>query len=337
MTSGGSEVKLGEMETLEKDLYERFILAHPSGTFFQSFAFGEFQEKQASRGKSFALIAREGEEVVGTCLTVKQKLPFGKSWLWIPYGPLIKKGFEEMALPQIFEDLARISEEEEVIFCRVEPPGGFPEEVGFRETNVSYTPRSTLLLDLTLSEEKLLAQMKPKGRYNIKIAKKHGIVISQSDESEKDLNAFYKILQETGGRDQFGIHTKSYYSSLLKSLPATLFLARHGSRNGEVLAGIIVVFFRDTATYYYGASSNGSRNLMAPYLLQWEAILEAKRRGIKTYDFLGIADNPRHSWAGITKFKRQFGGLEKSYPQAFEIIYRPFWFTFYQLAKKLST
>lgn len=303
--------------------YETFVKNHPSGTFFQSWTFGEFQEKIPYRGKSWTLIAKNA-----ACLAIKIKLRFGKCWLWMPYGPL---GFSE----EIFEDMARIAKEEKAIFARIEPPENFKFRAGAEfdwrivKSPHRFTPEHTLILDLEKTAEEILAQMKPKGRYNIQIAKRHNVLVRQynSDIPEKDFAAFYKILKKTGGRDGFGIHQKYFYKTLLETLApkkmASLFLAYH---QNTVIGGVIVIFYKDTATYYYGASSYEHRNLMAPYLLQWEAICEAKRRGMKIYDFLGIATPhaKNHPWAGVTEFKKKFGGKEITYPPAFDVVYRPF-------------
>lgn len=304
-------------------------------SFFQSKEFAEFQDKIPYRGKTWLLKYHDQD----LCLVIRQKLRFGKCWLWVPYGPL---GFSE----EIFEDLARIAKEEKAIFARIEPPSKFlpGEEFDFLKSRwrivkskQRFTPEHSLILDLEKTEDEILAQMKPKGRYNILTAKRHNVLIQQynSNISEKDFGAFYKILQKTGSRDGFGIHPKYFYKTLLEVLApkkmASLFLAHH---QNAVIGGIIVVFYKDTATYYYGASSYEHRSLMAPYLLQWEAIREAKRRGMKYYDFLGIAPpgEENHPYAGITEFKKKFGGREVIYPPAFDIIYKPIW---YRAAVKL--
>lgn len=313
-------------------MYEVFVKNHPSGTFFQSWAFGEFQEKIPYRGKSWTLLVEgRGSRVEASCLVIKMKLRLGKCWLWVPYGPL---GFSE----EIFEDLARIAKEEKAIFARIEPPGDFPFLPGEKKvapfgrivkSPERFTPEHSLVLDLEKSEDEILAQMKPKGRYNIQIGVRHGVLVHRygSDASEKDFVAFYEILKKTAGRDSFSTHPKFFYKTLLETFGAegaNLFLAY--SPEKKVIGGIIVIYYKDTATYYYGASDYAHRNLMAPYLLQWEAIREAKRRGIKHYDFLGIAPPhaKKHPYAGITEFKKKFGGREITHPPAFDVVYRPF-------------
>jgi lipid II:glycine glycyltransferase (peptidoglycan interpeptide bridge formation enzyme) len=105
----------------------------------------------------------------------------------------------------------------------------------------------------------------------------------------------------------------------------------------QPIAANIVSHFGKRVTYVHGASGNRGRNLMAPFLLQWSAILEAKRVGATEYDFWGIADSedPTHPWAGITRFKRGFGGSMVQYIGAYDIIYKPTWYKIYRAYKTL--
>lgn len=310
--------------------YENFVKNHKTGTFFQSFVFGEFQEKIPYRGKSWTL---------ASCLVVKMRLPTEFSWLWIPYGPLIAENHGLAAarpVKEIFADLARIAKEENAVFARIEPPFAITEPKGSKRSPKRYTPEHTLILDLTKSEEEILAQMKPKGRYNVQVAKRHSVRVREFPNflnvPSKDFDAFYEILRHTGERDAFGIHPKFFYEKLLETFGghrmSSLFLAY--DKRDQIIAGTIIIFYGKTATYYYGASDHSHRNLMAPYLLQWEAIREAKKRGMEFYDFLGIAppNSKNHPLAGVTGFKKKFGGMEVDFPPAFDIVYRPWLYRF---------
>ena len=167
----------------------------------------------------------------------------------MPYGPL---GQSE----NIFKDLARIAKEEKAIFARIEPPLHSTFHLRLSGAGIlhsktaparsRYTPEHTLILDLDKTEDEILAQMKPKGRYNIQVAKKHGVVVERiagADVNENILNNFYEILQKTGTRDEFGIHPKYFYKNLLeifgRNKMADLFLAK--TSGGKIIAGIIVV------------------------------------------------------------------------------------------------
>lgn len=275
----------------------------------------------------------------------KMPLPFNKSWLYCNRGPVIND-LKEGYLTEFLQKAKEIAKNENVIFLRIEPPFHADSEeaetyinqahdIGFKEAHASTQPEHTLIIDLDRSEEEILGQMKQKGRYNIRLADKKGVRVTESE----DVESFYKILKETTERDYFSGHNKKYYESMIKILGkndmAKLYFAKH---EGETLAGIIVTFHESTATYYYGASSNHKRHLMAPYLLQWHAIKEAKKRGMSHYDMLGIAplDAKNHPWAGVTQFKTKFGGKRVQYVKAQEYIFKPVLFGALMMAKKIK-
>ncbi len=321
--------------------YENFTNEHPAGNFFQSLVFGKFQETIPYRGKSWTLTAKnEAGQIISSCLLVKQKLPFGLCWLWAPYGPI---GFDE----KIFQDAALIAKEEKAVFARFEPSLKWEgtaeiERVWpFSFSHKRYTPQNSLIIDLDKTPDEILGQMKPKGRYNIHVAKKHDVTIEnlsgkRVDEIGFAFDEFYKILRSTGARDGFGVHPKSFYKNLLDIFGverSALFLAYSKEK---LIAGIVVIYHKNTATYYYGASDREYGALMAPYLLQWEAMMDAKRRGMTSYDLLGIApsDGKPHALSGVTDFKKKFGGREIEYPRAFDVIYKKAWYTAWTLFSK---
>ncbi|MFA6521538.1 MAG: peptidoglycan bridge formation glycyltransferase FemA/FemB family protein [Candidatus Gracilibacteria bacterium] len=326
---------------IKESLYEKFVSTHPAGNFFQSLVFAKFQEKIPYRGKAWTILEGEGT-AQSSCLAIRQKLPLGFCKLWVPYGPI---EFNE----KIFAELLKISKGTRAIFARIEPGLGWLPEFTTRlksdwnivPTQKRYTPQHTLILDLNKTEDEILAQMKPKGRYNIKIAEKHDIKIKEffgwDASAAKDFAAFHDILKETSARDGFGVHPQMFYQNLLETFgkqSSSLFLAYY---KGKVVAGLIAIFYKDFATYYYGGSDYAHRNFMAPYLLQWHAILSAKKRGMNYYDFLGIApdDSKPHDLSGVTQFKKKFGGRQVAYPEAFDLVFRPTWYKILSSIKKL--
>ena len=188
-------------------------------------------------------------------------------------------------------------------------------------------------MDLDKGEEELLKSMHQKTRYNIRLADKKGVKI-KFNKSDKDLDSFWQLLQETTNRDKFSAHSKSYYQEMLSLDNVYLALAEY---EGEVLAANIIMPWGNTTTYLHGASSNKFRNVMAPYLLQWETIKKAKKEGFQYYDFWGIApegSSKEKSWAGITRFKRGFGGKEIKYLGTYDFIVNSFWYRLYELVRK---
>ena len=171
----------------------------------------------------------------------------------------------------------------------------------------------TTILDLRKTEEEILAGMKPKWRYNIRLSEKKDVEVSR--EGKAALGVFYGLYEETARRDGIAIHPLSYYETLLKTAElagsdgpsVSVWVARH---EGVPVASIITLFLEGRATYLYGASSNEKRNLMPAYALQWKAIQAAKSEGCRDYDFFGIPPdgNPNHAMAGLYLFKTGFGG-----------------------------
>lgn len=196
-------------------------------------------------------------------------------------------------------------------------------------------PDNTLVLDLTKSEEELLAAMKHKTRYNIRLAERKGVKIRTSNDP-KDMEEFYKLIEITYQRSKIKAHTKNYYQKQFETLNreglAKLVIAEY---KGKTLVANFMIFFGQTATYVHGASSNEYRNVMAPHLAQWVAVKAAKEHGFKIYDFWGIApdDDPKHSWAGVTRFKKGFGGREINYPGTFDLTINQGWYNIYKLIR----
>ena len=306
---------------------------------FQSANFAKFQQKIPYRGKTFRV---DVEDMCGKISALLIRVSVGRwHWLWIPFGPIITGEPSYRSYMDFCRKIHVIARDEQAVFVRFEAGAQtYPSAVKnmrrifshTRTTTTRFTPDHTLVLDLSLNDEELLRHMKPKGRYNIKVAQKNGVLVKQyktfKEIPEKDFEAWYEIMKETGKRDGFGAHEKAYYFNLLSTLGSThessIFIAYNA--NKEVLCGAIVTYHDQVGMYFYGASSYKHRALMAPYLVQWEAIKESRARDCAYYDFLGVSppNSPKHHWAGVTDFKEKFGGDRVSYAPAFEIIHRPF-------------
>lgn len=253
---------------------------------------------------------------------------------YVPLGPELPESvrnkipYNSPAYLSLLEDVGNALKPflpKDCFLLRLDPPVEFSELEAkadhavlikksiLKKSPTDIQPPDTVLFDLTRSEEDQLAAMKPKWRYNIKLADKKGVEISVN--GPEAIDDFYKIFEETATRDGIAVHSKNYYKDLLSLKPVpsdahiktTLYIARH---EGDVLAGIITLFTDTEAVYLYGASSNKKRNLMPAYLLQWTAIKDAKAFGSKVYDFYGIppTDDEHHPMYGLYRFKTGFGG-----------------------------
>lgn len=211
-------------------------------------------------------------------------------------------------------------------------------------------PPDTVLVDLTASSEEILARMKSKWRYNIRLAEKKGVQVHRGSFSlpsqqtgQPTIDIFYDLYKTTSQRDGIAIHQKSYYQDLLergknpspnKESPVSvdMYIA---SYQGEPLASIITLFAGKEAVYLYGASSNNHRNLMPAYLLQWKAMEDARAAGCQVYDMYGIppTDDEGHPMHGLYRFKTGFGGTIVHRPGSIDIPLSPL-YKLYVLGEK---
>ncbi len=212
------------------------------------------------------------------------------------------------------------------------------EKILLKKSPTDVQPPDTVLLSLDKTEEELLSAMKPKWRYNIRLAEKKGVTVKAA--GAESIDSFYKVFMETAARDRIAVHGKDYYKSLLElssdgsHVKTTLYIAEH---EGETLAGIITLFTDTEAVYLYGASSDNKRNLMPAYLLQWTAIQDAKKFGSKVYDFYGIppTDDEHHPMHGLYRFKTGFGGTVIHRAGSLDMPVKPVFYAFYILLEKL--
>ena len=191
-----------------------------------------------------------------------------------------------------------------------------------KKNAVDIQPPDTTQVDLTRTEEEILAAMKSKWRYNINLAARKGVVVQKtaldSSSIEKAIDDFYALYKETSARDGIAMHAKSYYKDLLElsaqeaqkgsEVPqVNLYLASH---EGDKLGAIMTLFSKTESVYLYGCSSNKKRNLMPNFLLQWTAMKDAKAYGSRYYDMYGMppTDDPSHPMHGLYLFKSGFGG-----------------------------
>ncbi|MCD5380711.1 peptidoglycan bridge formation glycyltransferase FemA/FemB family protein [Candidatus Gracilibacteria bacterium] len=196
----------------------------------------------------------------------------------------------------------------------------------------------TAVIDLHKTEEEILAGMKPKGRYNIKLAVKKGIVVKEVEKTKENIEKYYNLMLETTSRDNFSGNTLKYYSDFLKYIKESKLLLAYSGET--VVAGGIFTFRKELAIYYYGASTSQKefRNLMAPYLVQWEAIKIAKKSGSQIYDFLGVATpgDDNHPLKGVTDFKKKFTKDIRKVSESYIFIQKPFVYKVLRILAKLK-
>jgi lipid II:glycine glycyltransferase (peptidoglycan interpeptide bridge formation enzyme) len=292
-------------------------------------------------------------------MLIRRRLTPGVSFAYVPWGPELPLNFPQTndernaALAELAAGLRRFLPGD-TAFIRFDPPWYTegadtpPPPIGkpFTHAGADVQPPDTVIVDLSPAPETILAAMKPKWRYNIRLAEKKGVTVRRSD--AEGIEAFYSLLKETAKRDGIAIHGIEYYRGLFtqageyagasgsgeasadKILPELrLYLAEYEAAEGEAgrepLAAIVVLVRGREAVYLYGASSSRNRNLMAPYALQWKAMEDARASLCTRYDLFGIPpnDDPAHPMAGLYRFKTGFGGRIIHRPGSWDYAYRP--------------
>lgn len=285
-----------------------------SGAFLQSKQWADFQR---STGREVIFVDGVGSFVINA-------LPFGWKYAFCPKGPTADVSVD--ALRKVAHDLG-------VVFLRVEPTPSLHDSIApsLRRT-FEISPSHTLVTDLTKSEPDLLAAMHEKTRYNVRLAERKGVKIAIGTDSIDDV---WPLFEQTASRGQFRLHPRTYYQKMLASGVVFIATAKVGER---IVAANLMIDFDGTRTYLHGASGETHRNVMAPFLLHWELIRDAKRKGIEAYDWWGVAPegaDESHPWNGITRFKLGFGGNRLDGPGTFDFVARPLEYTIYKLLRSI--
>lgn len=290
--------------------WDEFVSSQPHTPILQSWAWGEFNRALGSDVVRLVVTGKQGE-IRGLAQGIVSHRRSGR-FIYVPHGPV---GPDLSVKKTLMSQLKDKSRELGVDYLRIEPHeknspalAEWLAKQGLRKAPTFVQAEMGWILPLEKSEEELMSEMRKTTRYLVRKAEKMGVAIRVSTDP-KDLEQFHRLMQETAQRQGFSPQNRRYLTTQFETLsPAgveNLYLA---SFEGRVLAAAIIASFGDTAAYLHGASEAGM--VPAAYLLQWQAILDAKASGRKIYDFWGIApnDNPRHPWAGLTLFKLGFGG-----------------------------
>ncbi len=309
--------------------WNEFLESKTNTGFMQSSWWADF--RVASGWGHFGVVLRDGEVIVGGAVVMAYSFAPDKCFYYIPEGPVLPES--ESSAERVFQKTMEFIEEKRkkgqqvVSHLRIEPRWErVPSFVrGFQETDEWFEPRDTICIDLNPSECAILAQMKPKGRYNIGVARRYDVSVVE-DVSPQGIEDFLNIYEETVARQNLEAKDPSFFHTLIPTLSAlqrgSLFFAEY---QGMRLATALVVYFGRRATYFYGASLAAHRSVMAPYLLHFEIMRKAKALGYQWYDLCGVApqSEPNHRWTNISVFKRKLGGQELRLVPTLDYIYDP--------------
>ncbi|MFA5743160.1 MAG: peptidoglycan bridge formation glycyltransferase FemA/FemB family protein [Candidatus Paceibacterota bacterium] len=340
-----------------KDQWEEFLFGCKEKTFLQSFNWGEFNRSLGN--KVWRLGIFEDGKLIAAAQLIKISARRGK-FLFLPHGPAItqnsklktqNENLKLRILKTLLDELKKIAKEEKCSFIRIAPIWEKNEEnekvfddLGFRDAPIHMHPEFTWELNLEKSEDALSAEMRKTTRYLIKQAEKNRDIEILQSKDIKDLEQFDPIFRETARRQHFVPFSLEYlrkeFNSFLVDDKISFFFGRY---KGEIVSAAMIVFWSGKAFYH----QSGSTHSKAPvsYLLQWEVIKEAKRRGCDAYNFWGIAPflnitgkdgkvkteikEKNHPWYGLSLFKMGFGGQTKEYVKTKDLPLSIFyWLTF---------
>ncbi|MEI7554326.1 peptidoglycan bridge formation glycyltransferase FemA/FemB family protein [Candidatus Chlorohelix sp.] len=336
------------VDSTQRHLWDEFVATHPAGHLLQCYAWGEFKKLHQWQPLRVAITEQGSERILAGAQILFRQMA-GLSVAYIPRGPVVDWS-DKRLVNVLLELLRKAARRRRAIYLKIEPnlfdnvtlDKYLTTELSFRPSSESVQPAATIRLDLLQTPAQLLERMKPKTRYNIRLAERRGVTCRLADLSNPaDFEAFYRLMEATGQRDSFGIHSANYYRDAWRIFQeaspeggkGALWLAEFG---GEIVAGVMVFVFGAESAYFYGASSNEHRREMPTYLLQWRAIQWAQQQGALWYDFWGIPENigedsdereeleqknVRDGLWGVYRFKLGFGGEVVRYPGAYDLVY----------------
>ncbi len=308
----------------DKNNWEQNIKLFKEANFLQSWNWGVFQE---SMGKIITrLLVRHDGNLVGMVQLVREAAKRG-TYLSIAGGPLLNWDDENL-VSQTFEEIKRIAKEQSAVFIRFRPQSlnsqklsDTVRKLGAVASQMHLTADLTLQLDLTKSEDEILQQMRKNTRYSIKKAEKDGITTIFSKD-KNDIKKFCDFQNDLAKRHGFVPFSYDFlfnqFSSFLDDDQVILI---HSFKDDILLASAFIIFYNGEAVYHYGISTPENGKFPGSYACQWAAIKEAKRRGLLKYNFWGIApeEEKNHRFAGVSIFKRGFGGEEVQYLPSHDI------------------
>ena len=372
---------------MEKNIWNSIISKLPNPHFLQTYEWGQVKAKYGwepiylawdSEGKmkearnardlaSFAFYPSAAALILKRQI-IRMGFAARLSILYAPKGPLLDWANEPMR-SRVLNDLQSFAKRQGAIFLKMDPDvvlgRGIPqtenditnfngqviksvlERRGWQDSADQIQFRNTVLIDLIPSEEEMLARMKQKARYNIRLAEKKGVSLRVG--AQEDFPLLYKMYAETSVRDGFVIRDEGYYETVWKTFTENTLppAANLGSPitnyelpftepliaevDHEPIAAIFVFYFAGRAYYVYGMSRDKHREKMPTHLLQWEAIKRARARGCTFYDLWGapeVFDESDSMW-GVYRFKEGLGGEVVRTLGAWDFASSPFWYKLY--------
>lgn len=336
-----------EITTDNKHTYETFVTQN-GGSFLQSWDWGDWQSSNKRQATRCIVTDGAGNPMLAAQF-LRYTLPLGQEYLYCPYGPVAGTRDKGSTYAKASADRQETSEGldalighvreafPKALFIRTEPTTSLQPTTYNLQPTLHIQPGSTILLDINKPEEGLLLGMHPKTRYNIKVAQKHGVEIRLLTQPD-DQHLAAHMMRDTLIRRRLVSPPQEYYFKLMGHFSNGTTLSTHtygAYYNNELVACALTVDFNHTRTYLFGGSATAHKNVMAPYLLHWTIIKDAKNYGLHTYDWFG-AEGAVSDGSGFARFKQSFGGNVVQYPGAFDTVFKPLAYHAYQATRHLN-
>lgn len=308
--------------------WDEFVTSHADANFLHSWAWGDFH---LSRHKTVVRrIALRGDEIIAAYVGQIETAKRG-TYMAIAGGPIMDWSDKNL-VKKIFEDIREQGAKNNCVFVRVRPQITETEKnrelfksLGLRPAPMYLSVEYAGILDITKSEEEILAGASQGLRRKIRRAQKNNITVTTSTNPE-DIKEFYQIQLQTAARQKFVEFSEDFlrkqFEAFAKYDEVKLYTAKLGD---EILAQNFMIFYGNEASYHYGVSTDlGTKYSGAP-LLHMRAMRDARERGIKRYNFWGITalDDTKHRFYGVSQFKRSFGVEELIYLHAHDLVIKP--------------
>jgi len=310
-------------------------------TFLQSWNWGEFQKSLGNKIWRFGIY--ENPQLISVALAIKHSAKRG-SFLLVPHGPVINNQdprYNNQILKTLSEKLKILAREEKADFIRVSPilerteeNNKLFKELGFRLRPLYTHPESSWKLNIQPDENQLLAGMRKTTRYLIRQAERDKDLEIFQSFSIEDIDKFNQMHLEVVKNQKFIPFSLEYFRKEFTSFSIdnqiALFFAKYKE---EIVAASYGIFWSEMGFYHHAALLPEYKKIPAAYLLQWQVIKEAKKKGCRIYDFWGYSDpvkNPNHPYSGPTLFKMGFGGYKDEYVKTQDLIVsQKYWINYF--------
>ncbi len=343
-------MQLQPITITDRSQWNAALAPMPYAHVLQTWEWGDFKAQTTGWTPRRIAYMYQGAAVAMAQVLTRQAGPF--KIMYLPKGPALDYSNPDLRL-SVLRSLIHLAKDQQAIFVKIDPDvvcgAGVPGETGAEEIplghqiaaewstlGLRFSPdqvqfRNSVIIDLRQDEETILAAMKQKTRYNVRLSSRRGVATRLG--TVDDLDLLYRLYVETARRDNFVIRPLDYYrqawGDFMKAGLAQPIIAEVG---GQAVAHVIIFGFGKRAWYFYGASSNAAREHMPTYLLQWEAIRWARAQKMQVYDFWGAPDDfhdQSDPLAGVFRFKEGFGGTVVRRIGAWDYPARPRLYTLY--------